>query len=246
MQVMQRMPVLFVGHGSPMNAIDDNEWSRGFQKLGRMLPEPKAILSISAHWYVAGTFVTGDEHPRTIHDFGGFPAELYEQRYPAPGNVDLARRVSKLVGRGASLRTDWGLDHGTWTVLKHMRPNADVPVVQLSIDGRLPPAGHLAIGQALAPLRQEGVLILGSGHVTHNLRHAFDPLRIGPPAEPAPKRSPSGIAIRTVARATYWDYSPTPHKETACCRWFLRSKTAASSSASAASWTAKAPPRSRV
>ena len=90
------MPVLFVGHGSPMNAIDDNEWSRGFQKLGRMLPEPKAILSISAHWYVAGTFVTGDEHPRTIHDFGGFPADLYEQRYPAPGNVDLAKRISKL------------------------------------------------------------------------------------------------------------------------------------------------------
>ena len=182
---MQRMPVLFVGHGSPMNAVDDNEWSRGFQKLGRMLPQPKAILSISAHWYVAGTFVTGDEHPRTIHDFGGFPRELYEQRYPAPGSVDLAKRVSKLVGRGASLRTDWGLDHGTWTVLKHMRPNADLPVVQLSIDGRLPPAGHLAIGQALAPLREEGVLILGSGNVTHNLRHAFASWQRGETGTPA-------------------------------------------------------------
>jgi 4,5-DOPA dioxygenase extradiol len=170
---MKRMPVLFVGHGSPMNAIDDNEWSRGFQKLGQLLPEPKAILSISAHWYVPGTFVTGDEHPRTIHDFGGFARELYEQRYPAPGSIELAKRVAKLVGEGASLRTDWGLDHGTWTVLKHLRPKADVPVVQLSIDARLPPAGHLAIGQTLAPLRDDGVLILGSGNVTHNLRHAF-------------------------------------------------------------------------
>ncbi|HEY4885629.1 MAG TPA: 4,5-DOPA dioxygenase extradiol [Myxococcales bacterium] len=170
---VERMPVLFVGHGSPMNAIDDNEWTRGFQKLAKLLPEPKAILSISAHWYVPGTFLTGDEHPRTIHDFGGFPRELYEQQYPAPGSVELAKRASKLVGERASLRTDWGLDHGTWTVLKYLRPEADVPVVQLSIDGRLPAAGHLAIGEALAPLREEGVLILGSGNVTHNLRHAF-------------------------------------------------------------------------
>jgi 4,5-DOPA dioxygenase extradiol len=170
---MKRMPVLFVGHGSPMNAIDDNDWSRGFQKLGELLPEPKAILSISAHWYVPGTFVTGDDYPKTIHDFGGFPRELYEQQYPAPGNVELAKRVSKLVGKGASLRTDWGLDHGTWTVLKFLRPRADLPVVQLSIDARLPAAGHVGIGQALAPLREEGVLILGSGNVTHNLRHAF-------------------------------------------------------------------------
>jgi 4,5-DOPA dioxygenase extradiol len=170
---MQRMPVLFVGHGSPMNAIEDNAWSRGFRKLGELLPQPSAILSISAHWYVPGTFVTGDEHPRTIHDFGGFPAELYEQQYPAPGNVELAKRVSRLVGKETTLRTDWGLDHGTWTVLKYLRPKADLPVVQLSIDGRRPPAGHLAIGETLAPLREEGVLILGSGNVTHNLRHAF-------------------------------------------------------------------------
>jgi 4,5-DOPA dioxygenase extradiol len=170
---MKRMPVLFVGHGSPMNAIEDNAWSRGFRKLGELLPQPKAILSVSAHWYVPGTFLTGDERPRTIHDFGGFPRELYEQQYPAPGSVELAQRVSRLVGRGASLRTDWGLDHGTWSVLKYLRPEADVPVVQLSIDGRLPPEGHLAIGRALTPLREEGVLILGSGNVTHNLRHAF-------------------------------------------------------------------------
>jgi len=170
---MQRMPVLFVGHGSPMNAIEDNDWTRGFRKLGELLPQPTAILSISAHWYVPGTFVTGNEHPRTIHDFGGFPPELYEQQYPAPGSVELARRVSNLVGKGTTLRTDWGLDHGTWTVLKYLRPKADLPVVQLSIDGRLPPAGHLVIGKTLAPLREEGVLILGSGNVTHNLRHAF-------------------------------------------------------------------------
>src|SRR3989440_6015690 len=132
MHAMQRMPVLFVGHGSPMNAVDDNQWSRGFQKLGRMLPEAKAILSISAHWYVAGTFVTGDEHPRTIHDFGGFPAELYEQRYPAPGNVDLARRGSEPVGRGASLRAGWGVGPRTWAGLQHKAPDAARPAVQLS------------------------------------------------------------------------------------------------------------------
>ncbi len=179
---MKRMPVLFVGHGSPMNAIDDNEWTRGFKKLAGLLPDPKAILSISAHWYVPGTFATGDERPKTIHDFGGFPPELYEQQYPAPGSAELARRVSQLAGRvakGAAVRTDWGLDHGTWTVLKYLRPGADVPVVQLSIDARLPPSGHVAIGQALAPLREEGVLILGSGNVTHNLRHAFSAWRRG-------------------------------------------------------------------
>ena len=172
---MERMPVLFVGHGSPMNAIDDNEWSRGFQRLAKLLPEPKAILSISAHWYVPGTFLTGDEHPRTIHDFGGFPRELYEQQYPAPGSVELAKRASKLVGERASLRTDWGLDHGTWTVLKYLRPEADVPVVQLSIDGRLPAAGHLAIGDKSIVMAQAGVtkdvpagaMVLGAPAVPH-------------------------------------------------------------------------------
>jgi 4,5-DOPA dioxygenase extradiol len=177
------MPVLFVGHGSPMNAIEDNVWSRGFRKLGGLVPEPKAILSISAHWYVAGTFVTGDEKPQTIHDFGGFPQELYEIRYPAPGDLALAKRAQKLTG--AALSTDWGLDHGTWSVLVHLRPKADLPVVQLSIDGRLRPARHVELGRALQPLREEGVLILGSGNVTHNLRHAFTAWHRGDTSTPA-------------------------------------------------------------
>ena len=186
---MNRMPVVFVGHGSPMNAIEDNQWSRGFTALAGLLPRPKAILSVSAHWYVPGTFVTGDERPRTIHDFGGFPPELYQQQYPAPGSVDLAKRVAKLAGENVSLRTDWGLDHGTWTVLKYLRPEADVPVVQLSIDGRLPAAGHLAIGRTLSPLREEGVLVLGSGNITHNLRHAFASWQRGDATTPAWARS---------------------------------------------------------
>jgi 4,5-DOPA dioxygenase extradiol len=167
------MPVLFVGHGSPMNAIEDNAWSRGFRDLARALPTPKAILAISAHWYVAGTFATSNEKPETLHDFYGFPDALSRVEYPAPGDPELARRVVRLVGERASPSTAWGLDHGTWSVLVHLRPTADVPVVQLSIDGRLPPAEHLAIGRALSPLRDEGVLVMGSGNVVHNLRHAF-------------------------------------------------------------------------
>jgi 4,5-DOPA dioxygenase extradiol len=169
-----RMPVLFVGHGSPMNAIEDNPWSEGFRSLARLVPRPKAVLSVSAHWFVAGTFTTGNPHPKTIHDFGGFPDALFQVQYPAPGDVALAEHVTHLIGDGrAVVRNDWGLDHGTWSVLHQMLPAADVPVVQLSIDGRRPPADHLAIGRALAPLRAEGVLILGSGNVTHNLRYAF-------------------------------------------------------------------------
>lgn len=171
---IRRMPVLFLGHGSPMNAIEDNEWSRAFRALGKTLPRPRAILSVSAHWFVEGTFLTGDAHPKTIHDFGGFPDELYRMRYPAPGDPDLAGRAATLVGPDiASISNDWGLDHGTWSVLLHLFPEADIPVVQLSIDHRLPSAGHLAIGRKLAPLRDEGVLILGSGNITHNLRHAM-------------------------------------------------------------------------
>jgi 4,5-DOPA dioxygenase extradiol len=168
------MPVLFAGHGSPMNAIEDNAWSRAFRALGGELPRPRAILAVSAHWYVAGTFTTADERPRTIHDFGGFPEPLYRVQYPAPGDPALARRAAAIAGGGrVAPAGEWGLDHGTWSLLLHLFPAADVPVVQLSIDGSLPPAGHLAIGRRLAPLRDEGVLILGSGNVTHNLRHAF-------------------------------------------------------------------------
>lgn len=171
---LSRMPVLFVGHGSPMNAIEDNAWSRGFRDLALAVPRPRAILAVSAHWYVEGTFTTGNERPETLHDFGGFPEELYRVQYPAPGDPDLARRVVQLVGeRRASVSAEWGLDHGTWSVLVHLCPAADVPVVQLSIDARLAPAEHLAIGRALAPLRDEGVLVLGSGNLVHNLRHAF-------------------------------------------------------------------------
>jgi 4,5-DOPA dioxygenase extradiol len=175
-----RMPVLFVGHGSPMNIVEDNAWSRGFAALGNGLPEPRAILAVSAHWYVSGTFLTGNDPQRTIHDFGGFPPALYEIQYPARGDAELAGRVSELLAdRDAALRADWGLDHGTWSVLHHMRPAADLPVVQLSIDQRLPPAEHLAIGRALAPLREQGILILASGNIVHNLRHAFGSMRTG-------------------------------------------------------------------
>jgi 4,5-DOPA dioxygenase extradiol len=171
---MSKMPVIFVGHGSPMNALEDNVWTRGFADLGQNLPEPKGILAISAHWYLPGTFLTGNDQPPTIHDFGGFPRELFEIQYPAKGDPKLAERVaSMLAERRARLRDDWGLDHGTWTVLHHLRPAADVPVVQLSIDARLRPEEHLAIGRALAPLREQGVLIFGTGNVTHNLREAF-------------------------------------------------------------------------
>ena len=180
-----RMPVLFVGHGNPMNAIEDNRWTQAFRDLAKVLPRPRAILAVSAHWYVAGTFATGNAQPPTIHDFGGFPEPLYQVRYPAPGNPALARRAVELAGTGAgAVRDDWGLDHGTWTVLMHVWPDASIPIVQLSIDGRLPPAGHIALGRALAPLRDEGVLIVGSGNVTHNLRHAFGAWRSGATATP--------------------------------------------------------------
>ncbi len=181
-----RMPLLFVGHGSPMNALEDNTWSRGFRALAALLPPaPRAILAVSAHWYVPGTFLTADERPKTIHDFYGFPPPLYEIRYPAPGAPDLARRVLALLDERAAPSTEWGLDHGTWSVLHWLRPAADVPVVQLSLDRRLAPAAHLELGRSLAALRDEGVLVLGSGNVTHNLRHAFGAYERGDTATPA-------------------------------------------------------------
>jgi 4,5-DOPA dioxygenase extradiol len=180
-----RLPVLFVGHGSPMNAIEDNAWSRAFRALGETLPRPKGILCISAHWFLPGTYLTANDHPETIHDFGGFPQPLFDMQYPAPGDPALARRVVQLVGESrARLNGEWGLDHGTWTVLHYLRPAADCPVVQLSIDSRLPPADHLALARTLAPLRDEGILVLGSGNATHNLRHAFRNLQLGDTTTP--------------------------------------------------------------
>lgn len=184
------MPVLFVGHGSPINAIEDNQWSRALRALGAELAEtpgePRAVLAISAHWYTRGTWLTSNQRPRTIHDFGGFPDELYRVEYPAPGDPVLARRAAALLGfSDDALTDDWGLDHGTWSVLKRLLPNADVPVVQLSVDGTLPGAAHLELGRSLAPLRDEGVLLVASGNVTHNLQDAFARMRTGDTAHAA-------------------------------------------------------------
>ncbi|MCB9654513.1 MAG: 4,5-DOPA dioxygenase extradiol [Deltaproteobacteria bacterium] len=183
------MPVVFVGHGSPMNALEDNHWSQGFTALAASLPQPKAILSISAHWFVDGTFVTNDVRPRTIYDFSGFPEALYAIAYPAPGSIDLAHRALGLLGTvlgttHAAPSADWGLDHGTWSVLKWMYPAADVPVVQLSINRRLEIQQHYDLARSLFALRDEGVLILGSGNVVHNLRDAFRNMQTGSTATP--------------------------------------------------------------
>jgi 4,5-DOPA dioxygenase extradiol len=171
-----RMPVLFVGHGSPMNAIEDNVYSREWKRLGAELPRPKAILSISAHWLTQGTYVTHASRPQTIHDFGGFPKELFAVEYPAPGSPEMAARVSEAVSEPRIAMDDrWGLDHGTWSVLKHMYPKADIPVLQLSIDYHQPPQYHYDLGRRLGELRKQGVLIVGSGNMVHNLRMvAFD------------------------------------------------------------------------
>ena len=166
----ERMPVLFVGHGSPMNAIEDNESSRGWRAIAKTLPRPKAILCISAHWETWGTKITDMPKPRTIHDFGGFPRALYEAQYPAPGSPELARGTGELVKRfEVTLDQDWGLDHGCWSVLIQMFPEADIPVVQLSLDSAKTGQAQYELAKELAPLRRQGVLILGSGNMVHNL-----------------------------------------------------------------------------
>ncbi len=168
------MPVLFVGHGNPMNVVARNRWTEGWRALGQSLPRPRAILAVSAHWYLPATLLTAMPHPRTIHDFGGFPEALYQITYPAPGDPALAEGIKNLlVSIPAALDEQWGLDHGTWSVLHHIYPEADIPVVQLSIDRTKPPAFHYELGKMLAPLRDEGVLIFGSGNLVHNLR-AYD------------------------------------------------------------------------
>ena len=177
------MPAIFFGHGNPMNALAKNTWTARWAAIGKEIPRPRAVLCISAHWYLPSTLVTGMTQPRTIHDFGGFPRELNQFAYPAPGDPELARRIQQLLAPTIVGwdETHWGLDHGTWSVLCHVFPEANVPVVQLSIDETQPPEFHYEVARRLSPLRDEGVLIIGSGNLVHNLhsyswgRHEVEP-----------------------------------------------------------------------
>lgn len=167
----EQMPVLFLGHGSPMNAIEENEFVTGFRNIGKEITKPNAILCVSAHWETRGTFVTAMQHPSTIHDFGGFPKALFDVEYPAPGSPELANETKNLVKKTTiGLDDKWGLDHGAWSVIKHMYPNADIPVIQLSLDYNQTPQYHYDLAKELAALRKKGILIIGSGNLVHNLR----------------------------------------------------------------------------
>ncbi|WP_040415884.1 4,5-DOPA dioxygenase extradiol [Cyclobacterium qasimii] len=175
----QKTPVLFLGHGSPMNGIEENEFVKGFKKVGEEIQKPSAILCISAHWETKGTFVTAMENPRTIHDFGGFPQALFDVQYPAPGSPSLAQETKDLItNTSIGLNKNWGLDHGAWSVVKHLYPNADVPIIQMSLDYTKPAKYHFELAQQLSQLRQKGVLIIGSGNMVHNLgKIAWDKLQ---------------------------------------------------------------------
>ena len=201
MQHAERTPAIFFGHGNPMNALADNEYTRAWRALGERWPAPRAVLCISAHWYGPACAVTAMERPRTIHDFGGFPRALFEVQYPAAGDAQLAREVQDLLAPlPVALDQEWGLDHGTWSVLCHVYPRADVPIVQLSIDETLPAAQHYDIGRRLAPLRERGVLIVGSGNLVHNL-HAY--------AWGRQSVEPYDWAVRFEAQAREWMHTST-------------------------------------
>jgi len=167
---MSKMPVLFVGHGSPMNAILDNHYTQNWKNIASKLPRPEAILSVSAHWFARGTKIMNDERPKTIYDMYGFPKELYEISYSAPGSPRIAQCSKALVSRDTTYDNSWGIDHGTWSVLVHMYPDRDIPVFQVSIDADAPPAEHYKIGRELRSLREQGVLLFGTGNIVHNLR----------------------------------------------------------------------------
>ena len=165
-----RMPVLFIGHGSPMNAIEENEFVSGWRNIGKTLPQPNAVLCVSAHWETRGTFVTAMEKPPTIHDFGGFSKALYEVQYPAPGSPELAWETQKaVVKKEVGLDDKWGLDHGAWSIIRRLYPDADVPVIEMSLDYDQPPQYHYELAKDLSQLRSRGVLIIGSGNMVHNL-----------------------------------------------------------------------------
>ncbi len=196
MTTATRMPAIFFGHGNPMNALDDNAWTAAWEEIGRTLPRPEAIVCISAHWYLPGTNVTAVERPRTIHDFGGFPQALFAVQYPAPGDLALCSRIKTLLKPlEVGMDRQWGLDHGAWSVLCRAFPDASIPVVQLSIDETQPAAFHYDVGRLLAPLRDERVLIVGSGNLVHNL-HTYAWGRTSP--------EPFDWAVRFEAQARNW------------------------------------------